>query len=97
MCAKDVAWEGKTCGRCSALLDVASKPTQCLCHITMAVHFCMSQQHMPAILYPQAPGAAPEAGVTYLTIRKLCTLELMANNTQYSSRPEIKTPVIAGS
>ena len=32
-----------------------------------------------------------------MTIRKLCTLELMANNTQYTSRPDIRTPVIAGS
>lgn len=32
-----------------------------------------------------------------MTIRKLCTLELMANSTQYSNRPDTRTPVIAGS
>lgn len=32
-----------------------------------------------------------------MTIRKLCTLELMANNTQYSIRPGTSTAVFAGS
>jgi hypothetical protein len=30
-------------------------------------------------------------------MRKLCTLELTANRTQYTSRPDIRTAVMAGS